>query len=146
MTITDYDTDTLALASARARIALSSAAELVEFVLMHRVPARVVPDGQPGVPMESRTAAIPVNASALDDADELVTTILDWAHTWRTRLGIVQRPLIRSLRYAYQVPLGFRPETTPAGARESVQHLTYWLLLHHDQIERHSGAFSWCEA
>lgn len=143
MTPTDYDGDVLALASARARIALGSAAELVEFVLIHRIPARVVSDGQPGVPMESRTAAIPVNATALDDADELVTTLLDWAHRWRTRLGIVQRPLIRSLRYAYSVPLGFRPETTPAGAREAVGHLTYWLLLHHDQIGRHSGSYAY---
>lgn len=147
MTTTDtYDVDTIDLAAARARIALASAAELVEFVLMHRIPARTAPDGQPGVPMESRTAAMPINANALDDADELVTTLLDWAHVWRTRLGIVQRPLIRALRYAYQQPLGFRPETTPAGARESVGHLTYWLLLHHDTIARHSGAYAYFDA
>lgn len=147
MTITEtYDSDTLALASARARIALGSAAELVEFVLMHRVPGRVASDGQPGVPMESRTAAMPVNAVALDDADEIVVTLLEWAHRWRTRLSIEQRPLIRSLRYAYQVPLGFRPETTPAGARESVGHLTYWLLLHHDTIARHQGAAEYFHA
>jgi hypothetical protein len=137
------DGDTVALASARARIALGSAPELVEHVLIHRIPGRGIPDGQPRPPMASRTAAVPVNVTALDDADELVTTLLDRAHRWRTTLGIVQRPLIRSLRYAYQVPLGFRPETTPAGARESVGHLTFWLLLHHDTIARHPDAFGY---
>lgn len=144
MTITDLDdglTSTLLVERARRR--LTEAAELVEYVLIHRLPTRAVPDGQPGAPRGSSAASAPLNVNALDDADELVTTLLDRAHRWRTTLGIVDRPRIRALRYAYQVPLGFRPETTPAGARQSVEGITGWLLLHHDDIARHpsSGAY-----
>lgn len=144
MTITDLDDGlTSALLAERARRRHTEAAELVEYVLIHRLPTRAVPDGQPRAPRGSSTASAPLNLSALDDADELVSTLLDRAHRWRTTLGIVDRPRIRSLRYAYQVPLGFRPETTPAGARQSMEGITGWLLLHHDDIARHpsSGAY-----
>lgn len=41
------------------------------------------------------------------------------------------------------MPIGFRPETTPAGARDAIAHLADWLLKHHDAIYRHSGTFAY---
>jgi hypothetical protein len=67
---------------------------------MQHVPGRVVTDGDTGAPMGSRTAAMPVNAVALDNADEMVVTPLEWALRWHTRPAIVQRPRARSLRDA----------------------------------------------
>ncbi|WIA99724.1 hypothetical protein [Curtobacterium sp. MCBA15_012] len=143
MTTTDtYDADTVELASARARIALVSAAELVEHVLAHRMPARAVPDGQPGVPMESRTAAIPGNTTAVDDADAIYAELTKWVRFWAGALRISTAKLRIRRQWATDTgrPLGFTADVDPGDARTAVRDVAGWLLAEHDHIGRSIGA------
>jgi hypothetical protein len=146
--VTDtYDGDVLSLASDRARIALASAAELVEHVLTHRIPARAVPDGQPGVPMESRTAAIPGNTHAVDDADAVYAELTKWVRLWAATLGITTAKLRIRRQWATDAgkPLGFIADVDPGDARAAVRDVAQWLLTEHDRIGRAAGAFDYFE-
>lgn len=129
---------TRALMSARARRALDEAPGLVAYVRTLVVPsAGGISDGMPRA--ASKEPPAPMRVDALDDSDSVYAQLINWVEFWAEALT-VRPPATATVAWRNQREVqGFRPTTTPPGAGQLVGYLTTWLLIRHDDINRHTS-------
>lgn len=129
---------TRALMSARARRALDEAPGLVAYIRTLVVPSTGGSnDGMPRA--ASKEPPAPMRVDALDDSDSIYAQLINWVEFWSEQLT-VRPPATATVAWRNAVEVqGFRPTTTPPGAGQLVGYLTTWLLIRHDDINRHAS-------
>lgn len=128
----------LALNERRAARALDKAPALVSHIRSLVIPAGAgAQDGTPRAPKAD--PPLPFRADAMDDADSLFATLVDWSETWLRVMPVIPCE-VRPWRIRYgEDASGMPANVTAAGSYVITDLVCRWLLRHHTIIRRAEG-------